>query len=541
VKQWENQISIFHYAGHADSEIVALQNGEAFFEPLASELQSRNPDTLSMVFLNGCSTQAHVETLFSLGVKAVIATSCPIGDKTACDFAIRFYENLANGDSLKMAYESAAKYIKANRSEARLSRFGEIIPRGSGRQAPTNEFAWGLYLSGEEAEWENGGTRSLVERPFNEYLTRKLIEAICPISADANNFQNAAKQRNKDWEKTPQICAKGMEILVFSFVGIIGIELSKLQAIALEKQGETTHKKYIEKCQQIALNCLELLVFILVSSLWDQHKQGLAGFNETERETLRSFFERFFEVQDLKEHQQLLQKLQAIFERLGLPLPIQQLKDLQAGLAKDQPISKALEHLQAISERFAQQKSQPDDARQAEKSLAECLSGLFFLANYRMASIKTIGFQQIRTTPPAYIHRYTDLGIDRKANRDAEKVNHTTLTTNTDSVLLYQGNHYQNNINLSPFVIDYNALSGEGGAKICFFRNCDLIDNSLDFCFLEDGSKVNVPYKDVLAKNPNLNELLLDKNKSVELNLDSVVDQFLEAKRSLLGLEMVRN
>lgn len=157
MREWENQICIFHYAGHANSEGITLQNAHTFFEPLARELTIRNQDVLQLVFLNGCSTYSHIKILFDLGVKAVIATAVSINDDLAMHFAMRFYKNLAAGDTLDRAYQSAANYIKGKHtSEKRFQYFGRTIrdinipgfqedpPEGSNAAV----FPWGLYVNG---------------------------------------------------------------------------------------------------------------------------------------------------------------------------------------------------------------------------------------------------------------------------------------------------------------------------------------------------------------------------------------------------------
>lgn len=149
LRRWQNQIVIFHYAGHANSEALSLQNANTFFKPLAEELLARNPDSLQLVFLNGCSTQGHVQTLFDLGAPAVIATSASVDDKQAMQLAIRFYGNLAQGDNLETAYKSAANYVKGSSSEARFRHLGDIQPwRSIGFEAESSrtEFPWGLYV-----------------------------------------------------------------------------------------------------------------------------------------------------------------------------------------------------------------------------------------------------------------------------------------------------------------------------------------------------------------------------------------------------------
>jgi hypothetical protein len=153
IRQWKNQISIFHYGGHANSEGLSLQNAHTFFEPLAKELTERNKDSLVLVVLNGCSTFAHIKTLFALGVKAVIATSVDINDASATNFAIQFYKNIANNDELQTAYSSAANYTKSSSTAQKYRSFGEITRSAGFEHSEKDDnpdtFPWGLYIQDE--------------------------------------------------------------------------------------------------------------------------------------------------------------------------------------------------------------------------------------------------------------------------------------------------------------------------------------------------------------------------------------------------------
>ena len=142
LQRFKNQIRIFHYGGHANSEVLSLQNANTLFSPIANELIGRNKASLQLVFLNGCSTYSHVKTLFKGNVPAVIATSAAVPDKTAMIFAVRFYKNLANGDDILEAYASATNYALGTNEPNEPTRWAEII----GSENNTNEFPWGLYV-----------------------------------------------------------------------------------------------------------------------------------------------------------------------------------------------------------------------------------------------------------------------------------------------------------------------------------------------------------------------------------------------------------
>jgi hypothetical protein len=155
LREYAEKVSIFHFAGHADSTGISLHDVDTFFEPLSKELVNRNKETLLMVFLNGCSTKEHVKILLESGVKAVLATSVKINDRVAADFAINFYKNLAKGDCLKTAYESASNYVNADSKEQRFRYLGEVIRfRDLGTDNTSSDdndvFPWGLYVNEED-------------------------------------------------------------------------------------------------------------------------------------------------------------------------------------------------------------------------------------------------------------------------------------------------------------------------------------------------------------------------------------------------------
>ncbi len=105
-----DQVTILHYAGHADSGRLLLESSAVGGAPahaagLATFLGQCGG--LQLVFLNGCSTRAQVARLLEAGVSAVIATARAINDGMAREFAVAFYTELAAGLPLRAAYEKA--------------------------------------------------------------------------------------------------------------------------------------------------------------------------------------------------------------------------------------------------------------------------------------------------------------------------------------------------------------------------------------------------------------------------------------------------
>ena len=523
----ENEFAILHYGGHADQEVLELNDTVASFREMAAEIADRNPESLQLVFLNGCSTLAQVDDLLQLGIPAVIATSAPISDTRAKDLAIRFYQHIALGESIPQAYESAVRFLNSGElsqdrkiPEAPLSLRGIMLENREDRKFP-----WGLYIK-EGAVLQ--GSPLTGKKTFNETMVRRLIEAVQGDCEPARRFLERVNQI-PDWETQDRISDKAKEILAYSFVGVIGIQLSKLMAIGKEETSEGKFRKYIEKCHFTAACCLDIVNFALLSRLWEIQKKHPS----TLPESIARRFDAPFEP-TLKEQFELLATLYPVFKGAGYALPIAELAHLEGELATGSDLYKVLEELQALRNKLSKFGFDHADCYQVEKRLTSFLIHFRFLVKYKMVSIKHIGYRQIRKTPPRYLHRYAELGIDKRTNVDAEKINYTDTPADTDSVILYQGDDYRGGVNLSPFVLDYHALMLEKGTRICFFNMTDMNDGSLLYRVLEDNSPLRLERANPpIPADANFGELLLSDENRKKLNLDNAVADFIEARTAL--------
>ncbi|MEO6330099.1 MAG: hypothetical protein ABIO55_14280, partial [Ginsengibacter sp.] len=350
---------------------------------------------------------------------------------------------------------------------------------------------------------------------FNEILTRRLMEAIQVFSPRAKKFLENATRMSPDWETQTRFSDPAKEIIAFSFVGILGIQLRKLVAIGKENMSENKLRKYLENCQLTAKRALQLLCFALISKLWDYKKDKNFTLSPAQAETCKNFFDDEFEL-DINAFVNLLKTLTDVFTENNLDFPISELNEFKLSLQTESSFMKACAHLQSINKLLDKSSYTIDDCSEAESQLTTVLEALKFLANYKMVSIKSIGYFEMRNSKPHYLYNYTALGIDSKSNINQEKVNYAEAPINTDAVLLYKGS-YQQNLNLFPFIIDLNALAFEGGAKICFYSSHDNADGSLNYNFLEDNSIVNITNTETLKQGGDINELLLDPKKRKDM------------------------
>lgn len=368
--------------------------------------------------------------------------------------------------------------------------------------------------------------------PLNQWLTRKVIESLAAYSPDAQRFWDRVSER-PNWEKQGNRADIAKQIIAYSFVGVIGVQLSKLMAIGKEKPSAIKHRKYLEKCSFIACSCLELICFALISRLWDQVAN--IQLTHAERKIILSRLDIQFQfgLPDLAKLFEILSDVYARHES-HIELPFPELRNINEQLSSGTPLQIAIQQLQMIAEGTSDTNAQLLQCFEAERHLAEFLSQFAILGGYRMASIRQIGYKHIRNIEPCYIHRFTALGIDSKAQVDTEKINFQTETVHTDAVLLYKGEQYHEYINLFPFIIDYNALVQEHGAKVCFFQHQTFAQDGLLFRFWADLQEVVIERREDEGDYKYHERIRQEKNWK-RLNLNCVVDQFTKARSAFAG------
>ena len=150
-----NRIAIFHFAGHAgDYELLleAEDGGGAVADAGGLALFLAQQRGLHLVFLNGCSTEGHVQGLLDAGIPVVIATSRAIEDAAAAEFAAQFYRGLAGGATLRVAFAQAAATLQM----ARGSDTRGVYVASRRQDVGSDRWPWELRYApgaGAKADW----------------------------------------------------------------------------------------------------------------------------------------------------------------------------------------------------------------------------------------------------------------------------------------------------------------------------------------------------------------------------------------------------
>lgn len=377
----------------------------------------------------------------------------------------------------------------------------------------------------------------VIKNTFNDLLTARLLEAISTHNRKAGDFLAT----NGDWAQNQDLIKTAKRIIINGYVGVIGGQIRKLMSIGAEDFSESKMKRYLENCQIAGKRALQLICYALISKLWDHQVVEKIIFSQTQKDILIKFFRNAAE-ENILSFAELLRNLLEIYSTNKLSFLISESFDLLPNLKEGSDLLSACEKLNSISQLLKISTFQLADCVEAEKNVTTVLECLSFLAEYRMISINEIDYNQQRNDNEGlYLHNYTLLVGESLANNESQSnVRRESSPVISHAVIIFK-NNYRENINLDPFIIDFNGLKLEGGSKICFYSHVNTYDDlNLNYSFVEDNSK------EIIQKSSNprpsdsslnvLNTWLSKKDNRRDMNFDKVYSLFFEAKKTLTGI-----
>lgn len=209
--EYDNQITIFHYGGHADSYHLQLQAPEkddrAAYAIGLAQLLGRQKN-LKLVFLNGCATKAQVDLLLKEGVKAVIATSSKIQDKMATEFAELFYNSLAGHSTIERAFQIAKAFISSKYKAQSIQVFRDVVFQ-MGEQVEADGFPWGLYLN-EGAEEVLNWTLPFPETTYQASNTQNLLNRVPSTTTSFVGYEKEMEEFGRALLEFPLTAIEGL-------------------------------------------------------------------------------------------------------------------------------------------------------------------------------------------------------------------------------------------------------------------------------------------------------------------------------------------
>jgi hypothetical protein len=517
VNRYHNRVHLLHYGGHADGASLQLEKAvgivqSANVKGIAGLLGTQQ--TLKLVFLNGCATQGQVKTLLDSGVGAVIATSVSIQDQQAQQFAAQFYQALATGSTLREAFLKAKAFLEAGDQAPDILDLDQSRGLRSRAEQP-DKLPWGLYYKPEREavlDWKLP-TESPLNIDFggdgaggqsNPSLNNILVQKILPAIKDSLYVKELARkiirERKAGDAKRKPTDAEKKEVIIRSYPAPVSLNLQELFSNKLSRKADEPRLQQLLPAYE---ETVSFLSFMMLSDLWDAaHKRrDPLEMEDAERLHLRAFFELNEYTRRDFDYFLLADALLKIARRNRVQFYVKQLNDYPKGWLAVDTLAEAHEHFLTI--KTALEEDVPSRLIEAyclesERMLSAALSEWHFLSDYKMAVIKNIEVQRIRNLPPVvYQHKMVVLDHTHKDTGSHDRWQQLDDPTDMESILLYR-EKLNDNLNLSPFLIDENALQREFNSKVYFFSHCS--EEGLHYYLLENNtdtmtiSTENFPY-----------------------------------------------
>jgi hypothetical protein len=483
--KFQDQIALFHYSGHADEGHLLLDDENANAKGIAHQLgTSAKNGKLQVVILNGCSTGGQVQALLDAGVPAVVATSAPVGDASATEFAIRFYQGLSEyHKTLQEAFDDA---LGPAQTSTTLDLNLSSISRG--QQLPTgvisSEALWGLFVrEGEDAILSSHPIprkRNIQrERSFepNSLLTESLFASLLATKCrEIRNLQEA--EEDGEYVEVGNKQTAIVNVLPFP----IATHLQKLLC-PVESEGEGFDKISLARLQQIGTafhSSTELLTFVMLSQLWEARLNGVFKVIPADLQLLlQQHFSWSARERAAQEHIPIVQAIRRFLDSLpaeegAYPYFVEELKGLKALIQAESPFAKACTYLAHLRRQTLEgtiaEEDIPDLCEAAEIQLCAFFSELGFLHRYALTSIQNIDIRKLRHQKQA-VFRHELVKLMRAFGRGEQIYYDLEEYLDNRGVVLVKGKvkvldakkreftaDDLDYLNLTPFLIDQNAF-----------------------------------------------------------------------------------
>jgi hypothetical protein len=463
---FKDRVAVFHYGGHADGTTLRMEGGPAHAEGLAGLLGEQK--NLKLVFLNGCATRPQVDQLLAAGVKAVIATSVPIRDDKATEFAARFYEALANRRTIAQAFDVAQSYLKTMYGD--VLEIGVVKMRDLGRRpsgaAAGDAIPWGLFVNEEhEAEvlsWKLPYYRSvglpqdMIQYIETSFKANRFVMLVLDEMARYNPDIYAQMMEQRGGESVKRDSREYPELIVRNLPWPLGSQ------IRLLRHYDTFNAERLEHLVSAYVRTSQLLYYILLSDLWEQSRSKKIALPPSFDAGLPMNAATFAAFDFMAK---TLEVYRLFLERGLTPYVAEYWRVAEAWDDPAGQLRKAhrwLEQLRAELQSGAPTDNLGQRCLTAEQALSFVLRSAAFLARYRMLTVRNIAVEAPRFEAVSY---EVDLGPLNAADnsalslyQDAAQRRKTRLSNSHSIVLVRDEKELDDCLNLSPFIIDKNTF-----------------------------------------------------------------------------------
>lgn len=482
--QYKNQITLFHYSGHAGRDALATADELSHAEGIA-HLLGQCPN-LKLAFLNGCSTQGQVKQLWEKGVPGILATSAPVEDAAATRFSSRFYQALSNQEKLQSAFELAKGDMLTTTPGFQIQ-FHRSIGVINEQESKAE---WGLFAKEGRDDVLNWQVPTAVATPVatnfvpNKTLVDTLIATLAPYSRDVRNI----KRDEEDGEKV-DFADKRLAILN-SLPAPIAEQLRKLM-VPLGDSDQGFDKIGAPRAAQLVqtyTTIIELFTFIHLAQLWDgQEAKPDAKLPDAQLNIIRRFFQLNLAERNTYEMITLMRNIREAMEANHYTYFLEELTSLKTIYEQQNAFFDACNYLDALKRRIDGKSlaghEVPEACQRGEQQLAEIFKELGFLARYTLAAVRMIDVVKFRhDKTPKFRHALVNL-VKVMGGLELQEELLDKFMDSRSVLLIKKSEEQTTYINLSPFVIDENAFEDKTSdvSKVYFFYYYDRAQDKYAF------------------------------------------------------------
>ncbi|MEL7535348.1 MAG: CHAT domain-containing protein, partial [Bacteroidota bacterium] len=454
--RFRDRVHIFHYGGHANGTQLRLEDQAANATGLAQLLGSQSQ--LQLVVLNGCSTRKQVALLLQAGVKAVIATSVPVKDTMAKDFAVQLYQALNSGASIQQSFHQAKAHLETKYGDDKgIAIFRSLI--WEEESDPEAAMPWGLYVDEKEGatqvlNWKLPDHKKVsLPASFGKSIGQnyKVNQYIVSVLEAMAQYNKKLYGEMEDEFGDPRDPREYPEVIIKNFPWPIGAQLRILVANA-----EMMNRPGMPRLKQLVYSYVitsQFICYILLAQLWDAKVGGKLNLDDE----FKQAFSLLPDTSNAFDFVKLIDKVRQLLQAAQLPPFIEEFSILFDSLEQKDDTYEAYQFLESVRDRINNEEISSEEMEQlcneTEFCLTAFLKGVSFMAKYRLVTIKDINIFKPKHREALF---RMNIGIlnafDKEFLRSREKDQH--IYTDSHSVLVVKSLREMDDfLNLSPFII----------------------------------------------------------------------------------------
>ncbi len=471
---FRDRIKLFQFSGHAGRDLLVLEDG-ASRAPGMAHLLGQCPN-LQVVVLNGCSTRGQVKALHQAGIPLVIATSAPVNDHKATQFAKRLLQSLETGQNIETAFELACGEVLA-KQQVDINRDIGFLAKGANADA-----VWGIFVHPDKQEagkWSlphqaNRVSNSSLEP--NELLLDTLFETFARTNVAVKKLRDAEKNLVEDRESI-------ISALLKALPAPISEQIRKLVMPSMPGAVEGFDLPGPMRLEQLAQTyqiTMDFMVFTMLAQIWEMSYEENWDTKAELQTALLEYLHLKPEERSDYDYFSLIRTLQSSLQTENEALFIQEFSALNEKFLANEAIKNACFFLETLRRQLevANAMDMRELCERAESALANIFKELDYLGKYILATIRNIDVQKYRYKQDAQFEHLVMKWHGAIGMYDKEYRRQSEFMDNRSVVLLKWEESGRSNrfLNLSPFILDENTFEQVPDlslSKLYFFSSKD--------------------------------------------------------------------